>query len=1110
MQKQCIIAKIAYHSKMTESELTKLILREGWLLHERINFARKNNLRTNTKDDDYIKKWCEVITNGKNTDLHILKKRLEWGEVSIENINWACNPEDWATPKDPYWYRYLYEARKILENSAPDFNRREMDIPFGHLWQPIKKEAELQLKQKINLKHITISDQVYTDLSHELSKKLGMITQHALWELFNQFRTPGQILVAHLSITSGQQSFIGEGYKEFIKNLFVKGLEPLLEEYPVIGRYIGTAINQWHNNSEQLLTRIDLNSAEISSLFNVQLNPEIISIKQNQGDSHNNGQSVAIITIKNGKHEITRIVYKPKNLLVDKTFQKGIEDLSSLNEMPKLKTFKILNKANYGFCEFVTHEYSDSSKLDLFYYNAGRLMAILHVFGATDCHHENLICSGNQLVMIDMETILEADHKITSKEAIDKQIHSIRIGLESLRYSVLRSGLLPNWICIDRNEPFDVSALGVQANDISVKETVWTMINTDGMHVETSIRKAKTPTCLPTQKELNLIKDGYVDKICDGFKDQATNIFKNKQVAKYALYNLNDLITRYVPRPTYLYYSIQSECFTPSAMRNALNHSLPCEKLYRSLLSLDERPNQWAIADEEVRQIHEMDIPFFISNTRKVSLKTNNDIMIDSDLFLSDGITSAEKRIDELEDNQIKLQCSLIRGSFQSKGFTHATKQNSSSKCREISDTENEPSIKEASYKAASIILEDVWKSAIYNSENEPEWLGIDITPNDNYFTFGVLGSSIYSGYCGIALSLIRFAEISRSRGLIYKSELWRERSKQILKKFYKLCIDSNRDNQLERFINNSPAGSIGTGGILQLFSILKNNGYVEIEAISHDLISKINIKCLLDQNNADMLSGLAGLIPSLIHFNSNESKELALLLSHEIVKRQTRSGGWSNQQPGLHPLTGLSHGASGIGLALLDSAFSLKQDSQVFKNAFLRSIEYEQSVFDKQYNNWPDFRQTSQAKSFGFSWCHGSPGILLARIAAYKIGLKDQMIQDDIRRSKKSTLSILNEAYSMKEYPDNLCCGLFGLLSILRIYYWLTGETAPSNVSAIESSLLKEMKMGKEYNLFNTSSGNLSIPGLFTGNCGIALALSEMGARPVYLSYLLTGGVLR
>ena len=63
---------------------------------------------------------------------------------------------------------------------------------------------------------------------------------------------------------------------------------------------------------------------------------------------------------------------------------------------------------------------------------------------------------------------------------------------------------------------------------------------------------------------------------------------------------------------------------------------------------------------------------------------------------------------------------------------------------------------------------------------------------------------------------------------------------------------------------------------------------------------------------------------------------------------------------------------------------------------------------FSEKDNNWPDFRTNSQstyedgddyedddAFRYAIAWCHGSPGIGLSRLYAYKILKKEEYMRD-------------------------------------------------------------------------------------------------------------------
>ena len=99
---------------------------------------------------------------------------------------------------------------------------------------------------------------------------------------------------------------------------------------------------------------------------------------------------------------------------------------------------------------------------------------------------------------------------------------------------------------------------------------------------------------------------------------------------------------------------------------------------------------------------------------------------------------------------------------------------------------------------------------------------------------------------------------------------------------------------------------------------------------------------------------------------------------------RRCRGGGLDNRD-----LTGLSHGASGVALALFELAAATGELR--FREAAERGFEYEQQYFSSRHNNWPDFRElmlnTPEAQwNYSLTWCHGAPGIALARLRAWQL----------------------------------------------------------------------------------------------------------------------------
>src|SRR5438270_801706 len=98
---------------------------------------------------------------------------------------------------------------------------------------------------------------------------------------------------------------------------------------------------------------------------------------------------------------------------------------------------------------------------------------------------------------------------------------------------------------------------------------------------------------------------------------------------------------------------------------------------------------------------------------------------------------------------------------------------------------------------------------------------------------------------------------------------------------------------------------------------------------------------------------------------------------------------GWEPPFTSHGPLTGFSHGTAGISWALLELA--AKTGEQRFQAAALSGIAYERALFSASAGNWPDLRvpdtdANPEPGVFPVAWCHGAPGIGLARLLCRRL----------------------------------------------------------------------------------------------------------------------------
>jgi len=191
-----------------------------------------------------------------------------------------------------------------------------------------------------------------------------------------------------------------------------------------------------------------------------------------------------------------------------------------------------------------------------------------------------------------------------------------------------------------------------------------------------------------------------------------------------------------------------------------------------------------------------------------------------------------------------------------------------------------------------------------------------------------------------------------------------------------------------------------------------------------------------IDPMSLDVISGAAGAILGLAAIDGRLGddrylEEARRLGDHLLTNAHRGAEGWSwTTMPPLAPeqrdLTGYSHGAAGIALALVE-LFTRTNDIRYLEGA-LAGFAYERQHFSAEQQNWPDFRSFAspnpQQPGYSLAWCHGAPGIGLSRLRAFAL-TKDETY----RREAESAISGTYRPLTMPSTADgySLCHGLGG-----------------------------------------------------------------------------------
>ena len=182
--------------------------------------------------------------------------------------------------------------------------------------------------------------------------------------------------------------------------------------------------------------------------------------------------------------------------------------------------------------------------------------------------------------------------------------------------------------------------------------------------------------------------------------------------------------------------------------------------------------------------------------------------------------------------------------------------------------------------------------------------------------------------------------------------------------------------------------------------------------------------------------------------------------------------------------MTGFSHGTAGIVYALL-RLYELTGDTSLFEAA-QEGVRYEDRALVRERGNWAG-EVDEGGSEFGHSWCHGAPGIGLARIGGLPM-LDTVSIRQDIELALQTTQQM--DAIG----PDHLCCGISGRVEILLTSAQRLNrpELADVAVRSVRQLLTRaEQRGGFTFGSFLPTW--VARPELFHGTSGIGYTLLRL-----------------
>lgn len=1046
------------------------IVADASTLSERLDgaYTPVESLRSAKLAEARLERWQERAAQGNS---ELFEQRLAWlGTTPEEAFKLLGDVRLDDAP--PRWSQVFEEALTACSNASAC--TLAASHPFGTILAPF---VQTGLDGLAPACRSVFSQEILDSLTDDLFQKLSYLAAPALYLEFATYRSA---LGGSEHASPGETSL----YEAFTVNLLEDGLWNFFTQYPVLARLLSNSTDSWARNVSEFALALGDDLPDIRRVFGGDTPPRLaVAVTPSLSDKHDGGRTVALVEFDNG----LKLVYKPRSIGIE---QAWFSLLALLNEHGGgFYLLKVLERKGHGWVEAAMRApCRDASEAKNFYVRAGMLLAVLYTLEASDCFFENVVACGAYPVLIDMETLLHHVFRRSAEHAsADELADDIASG------SVLRTGFLPLWETSADGTCIDISGLGAKTGRITpYRQRRWLHVNTDAMLLEHEPIYVESENHVPRLDGVSLNADNYTEEIVSGFR-QAYELLVRLRAELAAeggpVEHLGRQEIRILFHATRIYGLLQKRLCAPRHMRSGVERSIETDVLSRFYLGSPEKSRMRHILEAEIAGMECLDIPRLAApaDSRSLPLPTGRRI---ENAFEETALERLRRKLSSLNRADLELQTEFIRASLRLSDISalHTISEAGAEKwpAQETVLLKSE----EFAVEAAAIAAE-IERHAIISSDGSATWIAPQLLPGSSHYELRPLRMNLYDGLAGVALFFAALEHVSGSGRRVASAALLPLRR-------YVAKADTGR--MIEEGYSLGAATGIGSF----IYVLSRCAFFLQDAALLRDAraaVDRVTPEWVAADDAYDVTSGAAGAILGLLALHEATGDAVALeraaLCGDHLLERRepTRCGAAWRSANGRF-MTGMSHGAAGIALALL--RLSGASGARRFQSGAEEAIAYEDSVYDDTEGNWPDFRHASeQRRVFMKTWCHGAPGIGLARLSG--LSIHDSTA---VRRDIAAALDTVSSGGIGEK--DGLCCGNLGraelilAASALPMYAELQGRAVQMGSVVVAGS-----RRSGGYRLSGRSAQDFFDPSFFQGLSGIGyqlLRLAHPGRLPCVL----------
>jgi len=840
----------------------------------------------------------------------------------------------------------------------------------------------------------------------------------------------------------------------------------LLEEYGVLSRLLMVKIQRWKEATLEFCRRYVRDKDILNEEYLSGKKNKIRNIETGVSDPHEGGKSVIMIETESGN----KLVYKPSPLGAAKQIQNLIGILNDLESMPlEHRTINVINREGYGWLEHVeAEECNTNEQLERFYWRQGSLLALLHALMAIDFHYENLVAAGEYPVLVDLETFFHRDVQTPEHDAEG-------LAKAHLRRSVLRAAFLPFLMGdLSGENLIDMSGLGGEGGQEVTRLHDVVKQKTDEMHLTRGRGEVDSARNRPKLNGNEVNVADFTEYIVSGFEDTYRCLMTNKSRIIQEVRKFEGKEVRHLFRKTMQYTLFRREGRHPNNLRDGVDRNLLLDRLWAKIT---DRPNLEPVVRHEIDDLLLEDIPRFTTSPESKDLCASDGSVID-DFFDQSGLDQSIDRIKNLSEENLERQTYIIRMSLASMPESELDGLKASPSVIDLKG-QNE---KETTEKLMSTAIQvgEYLQSKKVSKNGTATWFGLTQRSDAKVHQsdrreVALAPGHLYSGVSGIALFFIYLTDVTNRSDFL-------QTTKETL---------STLRAQLDRKETSEMTAAGYTGYFSYLYTLSHASKIIDKPSLLDDCRDFKTMRVLMNEENSiDIVNGKAGAALVLLNLYQETHNERYLQLAQlcgDVIVNTLKSespGSTNSSRSNINLPPGFSHGLAGLSLTL---ARIRKQSGKPgFSTWARRAISWEREIFDPENGAWNHRR---------VAWCHGSPGIALARSLASNVAC-DTVAEDEINRG-------ISDILSKTHYKNPaLCHGTLGNADIL-----LSIGRRKKDPALIEQGKALALQIAKrtDWKGKDKSLPRYSLtPGLMNGIAGVGYGLLRC-ALPNYVPSVLS-----